>query len=135
MKDTLSVGLTTKKVITIDEKRTISFMGEEGRVYSTPSMVTDIEYTCHELLQKHLEEGENSVGTHISVDHVGATVEGDKIEIHVEIESIEGRAVSMTATVRDSLEKVGLGKHNRFIVNEAKTFDRLKEKRDKIFGN
>ena len=66
---------------TTDRDRTIGFMGDEGRVYSTPSMVRDIEYTCHELLNEHLEDGENSVGTHVSVDHIGATVEGDEVEV------------------------------------------------------
>ena len=91
-------------------------MGDEGRVYSTPSMVRDIEYTCHELLNEHLDDGENSVGTHVSVDHIGATVEGDEVEVSVTITTVEGRAVSFEATVKD-LEEVGRGAHNRFIVD------------------
>ena len=72
MKDTLLVGLQVTKKIKINRERTIGFMGEKGRVYGTPSMVEDIEYTCHELIQSHLDENENSVGTHVSVDHLGA---------------------------------------------------------------
>ena len=135
MKDSLTAGVTAIQKIAIDRDRTIGFMGDEGRVYSTPSMVRDIEYTCHELLNEHLNNGENSVGTHVSVDHIGATVEGDKVEVSVTITAVEGRAVSFEATVKDSLEEVGRGVHNRFVVDVQKTYERLTEKRKKVMGS
>ena len=135
MKESLTAGVTATQKITIDRDRTIGFMGDEGRVYSTPSMVRDIEYTCHELLSEHLDDGENSVGTHVSVDHIGATVEGDQVEVSVTITAVEGRAVSFDATVKDSLEEVGRGVHNRFVVDVQKTYERLTEKRKKVMGS
>ena len=135
MKESLTAGVTATQKIAIDRDRTIGFMGDEGRVYSTPSMVRDIEYTCHELLNEHLDDGENSVGTHISVDHIGATVEGDEVEVSVNITAVEGRAVSFEATVKDSLEEVGRGVHNRFVVDVQKTYERLTEKRKKVMGS
>ena len=135
MKESLTAGVTATQKITIDRDRTIGFMGDEGRVYSTPSMVRDIEYTCHELLNEHLDDGENSVGTHVSVDHIGATVEGDEVEVSVTITAVEGRAVSFEATVKDSLEEVGQGVHNRFVVDVQKTYERLTEKRKKVMGS
>ena len=135
MKESLTAGVTATQKIAIDRDRTIGFMGDEGRVYSTPSMVRDIEYTCHELLNEHLDDCENSVGTHVSVDHIGATVEGDEVEVSVTITAVEGRAVSFEATVKDSLEEVGRGVHNRFVVDVQKTYERLTEKRKKVMGS
>ena len=135
MKESLTAGVTATQKIAIDRDRTIGFMGDEGRVYSTPSMVRDIEYTCHELLSEHTDDGENSVGTHVSVDHIGATVEGDQVEVSVTITAVEGRAVSFDATVKDSLEEVGRGVHNRFVVDVQKTYERLTEKRKKVMGS
>ena len=135
MKESLTAGVTATQKIAIDRARTIGFMGDEGRVYSTPSMVRDIEYTCHELLNEHLDDGENSVGTHVSVDHIGATVEGDEVEVSITITAVEGRAVSFEATVKDSLEEVGRGVHNRFVVDVQKTYERLTEKRKKVMGS
>ena len=135
MKDTLSTGLQVTKKIKINRERTVGFMGEKGRVYGTPSMVEDIEYTCHELIQSHLDENENSVGTHVSVDHLGATLEGDVVEVNVAVVNIEGRTVSFEAEVKDTLEVVGRGKHNRFVVDINKTFERLNAKHEKLFGN
>ena len=134
MKDTLVAGLQVTKKIKINRERTIGFMGEKGRVYGTPSMVEDIEYTCHKLIQSHLDNGENSVGTHISVDHMGATLEGDIVEVKVAVINIDGRTVSFEAEVKDTLEVVGRGKHNRFIVEINKTFERLNAKHEKLFG-
>jgi len=132
MKDSLVAGISTTAKILVDRDRTIGFMGDEGRVYATPWMVRDIEHTARDLLIEHLDEDEDTVGTHVSVDHIAATVEGDSVEVTITVEEINGRAVSMSAHVKDSLEDVGIGKHNRFVVDKSKTFERLETKRAKI---
>ena len=132
MKDSLVVGISTSVKILVDKDRTIAFMGDEGRVYATPSMVLDIEYTARNWLMEYLDEGEDTVGTHVSVDHIGATVEGDTVEIVITVKELNGRAIMMTTRVKDSIEDVGEGNHNRFVVDKAKTFARIEEKRAKI---
>ena len=132
MKDSLVVGISTTVKILVDQDRTIAFMGNEGRVYATPSMVLDIEYTARNWLMEYLDEGEDTVGIHVSVDHIGATVEGDTVEIIITVIELNGRAIMMSAHVKDSLEDEGKGLHNRFVVDKSKTFARLEEKRLKI---
>jgi fluoroacetyl-CoA thioesterase len=44
MKASLHPGVARVSRITIDRDRTIGFMGDEGRVYATPRLVSDIEY-------------------------------------------------------------------------------------------
>jgi fluoroacetyl-CoA thioesterase len=73
MKYTLTTGLSTTARYTIDKGRTISFMGEEGRVYATPELVRDVENTCRDFLLEHLDPGEDSVGTRVELDHIAAT--------------------------------------------------------------
>ena len=132
MKDSLKVGISTTVNIAIDRDRTIAFMGDEGRVYATPSMVLDIEYVARDWLMEFLDETQDTVGTHVAVDHIGATVEGDNVEIEITINEINGRSINMITSVKDSLEQVGKGVHNRFVVDKEKTFARLEEKRAKI---
>ena len=132
MKDSLVVGISTSVKILVDKDRTIAFMGDEGRVYATPSMVLDIEYIARNWLMEYLDDGEDTVGTHVSVDHIGATVEGDTVEIVITVQELNGRAIMMTAHVKDSIEDVGKGNHNRFVVDKSKTFARIEEKRVKI---
>ena len=132
MKNSLVAGISTTTKILVDRERTIAFMGDEGRVYGTPSMILDIEYMARNWLLEHLDDNEDTVGTHISLDHVAATVENDSIEITLTVEEINGRAIKLIAQVKDSLEVVGKGVHNRFVVDKEKTFERLEAKRHKI---
>lgn len=131
MKSTLKVGLTSTKRITVDESRCIGFMGKEGMVYATPRMVSDVEYACRDFLLEHLDEGEDSVGAHVSIDHLAATPPGLEVTIEVRIADIEKRRVTFEFSVRDPIEECGRGRHVRFVADKAKTFERIKAKRAK----
>jgi len=130
MNEKLEAGLTHSARIDVDEKRTISFMGDEGRVYATPELVRDIEMTCRDLLLEVIDAGEDSVGTHIDVFHTAATPFGMWAEIDVTVTAVDGRAVTFDISARDPVEKICHGKHSRFVVDVAKTLARLKGKAD-----
>ncbi len=132
MKESLAAGLTTTTRIIVDDSRTISFMGDDGRVYATPELVRDIEMTCRELLLEQIDEGQDSVGTHIDVSHIAATPIGMWVDITVTVKTLDGRAVSFEISARDPLEQICRGSHTRFIVDIAKTFARLKGKIDAV---
>jgi len=131
MSEPLQAGLTLTRRIDIDRERTISFMGDECRVYSTPRMLYDIEMACRDLLLEHIEAGKDSVGTRVELDHVGATLMGMWVEVSVMLATVNGNAVAFDFTVRDAVEEVARGKHNRFIVGIEKTAQRLQAKRAK----
>ena len=103
-------------------------MGEDMRTYATPSMILDIEQTCRDLIVEHADEGEDSVGTEVVVRHLAPTLLGMTVEVTVTVLSIDGRKVQFEASVKDELEAVGAGTHTRFVVDKAKTFERLKAK-------
>jgi predicted thioesterase len=128
MSENLKPGLTSTRRYDIDTARTIAFMGEDSRVYSTPALLYDIEVVCRDLLLEHIEPGKDSVGTRVELDHVGATLLGMWVEITVTVTEVNGAAVSFEFTARDALEEVARGKHNRFIVGVDKTVQRLKGK-------
>lgn len=129
MKDTLTEGLTTTRRFTVDKERTIDFMGADGRVYATPMLVRDIEATCRDLLLEHLDEGEDSVGTRVEIDHLAATLQGMWVDITATLVEAKGRAVTFEITARDPVEQAAGGRHSRFIVDIAKTKERLKAKK------
>ena len=120
-----------KKELVVDEARCISFMGKEGMVYATPRRVSDVEYACRDFLLAHLDPGEDSVGVHVAIDHLAATPMGLKVTVEARVEEVDRRKVVFSYSVKDPLEEVGRGKHIRFVVETAKTFDRLKAKRAK----
>jgi fluoroacetyl-CoA thioesterase len=131
MKSSLAPGLSARKELVVDEARCIGFMGKEGMVYATPRMVSDVEYTCRDFLLQHLDAGEDSVGAHVSIDHLAATPLGLKVEISARVVEVDRRKVTFEFAVHDPVEQVGRGKHVRFVVETAKTRERLAAKRAK----
>ena len=131
MKDSLKAGLTTRREVLVDESRCIGFMGKEGMVYATPRMVSDVEYTCRDFLLQHLDAGEDSVGAHVSIDHLAATPLGLKVTIDAKIVEVDRRRVTFEFSVRDPIEECGRGRHVRFVVETAKSRERLAAKRAK----
>jgi predicted thioesterase len=131
MKESLKTGLKFTKSLKVDEPRCIGFMGKEGMVYATPRMVSDVEYTCRDFLLEHLDAGEDSVGTHVSIDHLAATPLGLDVTIEITISEIDRRKVAFAFSVKDTVEEVGRGTHVRFVVEAAKTRERLAAKRAK----
>lgn len=131
MKSTLVPGASTSKTVTVDEARCIGFMGKEGMVYATPRMVSDVEYTCRDFLLQHLDPGEDSVGAHVSIDHLAATPMGLTVKIEARVAEVDRRKVTFEFSVHDPVEQVGRGKHVRFVVETAKTRERLAQKRAK----
>ena len=134
MIEDVKAGMKHTRRIDIDAGRIISHMDEELAVYSTPSMVEDIEMTCQEFIQRHLPDEQNTVGTHVAVDHMAPTPAGAWVEVSIEVTGVDGRMVTMEAVVTDAVEQVGRGKHNRFVVDNEKTRERLIAKRKKIEG-
>ena len=132
MKESLRPGVSRVNFISIDKDRTIGFMGEEGRVYATPSLVRDIEYTCRDLILEHADADEDSVGIEVSIRHLAATPLGMNVEISATVAAVEGRKVAFDIFAKDDLEQICEGTHSRFVVDKTKTLERLKAKAAKF---
>ena len=128
MKNTLAAGLETTREFVVDRERTIDFMGEDARVYATPSLVRDIEVACRELLLSHLETGEDSVGTRVELDHLAPSVMGSRISIYVKAVEVKGRAVTFEINGREGSDAICRGRHTRFVVDVEQTRQRLRRK-------
>ena len=131
MKDTLKPGIDATTRFEVDRERTIDFMGDAARVYATPMLVRDIEIACRELLLQHVDAGEDSVGTRVEIDHIGATLLGMAVELTVRVAEVNGRAVVFEVEGRDAVEPIVRGRHSRFVVDVAKTGQRLAAKAQK----
>ena len=132
MKDTLKAGAVHEERIAIDEERTIAFMGDELRVYATPLMVRDIEHTCRQLLLPHHDDGEDSVGARVEIDHLGPTLIGQSVTVNAEVVEVEGPRVVFEVNVHDELDHVGRARHIRFVIDKAKQGGRLAKKKARL---
>jgi predicted thioesterase len=132
VKDSLKAGLEMKCRYDINRERTIDFMGDELRVYGTPWMARDIEETCRLLTLEHLDEGEDSVGARIEVDHLGASLLGSWVEVTAKVVNTDGRRVTFEAEVHDPLDHVGKARHVRFVIDKDRQKERLQAKAAKL---
>jgi fluoroacetyl-CoA thioesterase len=128
MKPTLKPGLAHTKKITVDEARVINFMGDDCRVYATPRIISDLEYTCRDFLLGHLDTGEDSVGTKVNWEHVGPALLGAEVTLSIKLTGVDGRRVTFAATVDEGSDVVARGTHERFIVDVQRVRERLLKK-------
>jgi predicted thioesterase len=128
MKASLAAGASATARIVVDRERTIDFMGENARVYATPMLVRDVEIAARDLIGRHLDLGEDTVGIRIELDHLAATLLGMPVELGVRIAAVEGRVVTVDFEGRDSVDVICRGRHRRFVVDVAATQARLAAK-------
>ena len=134
MKDSLESGLSRTNRVEIDQSRTVGFLGDDSRVYSTPFLLYDIETTSRQLINEHLDEGEDSVGGHADISHLAPTPLGMWAEIRVTITEIKGRRVVLEFECRDPLDTIARGTHIRYIVDKIKTVEQINTKKHKAAG-
>jgi fluoroacetyl-CoA thioesterase len=134
MKPGLSVGETLTRSIVVDRARTIDFLGETLRIYSTPQMVLDAEQTCRHLILPWCDPGEDSVGTGIALSHKGSTLLGMTVEVTATVKAVDGRRVSLAVSVRDAIEEISSGDHGRFVVQIDKVRERVMQKKKTVEG-
>ena len=125
MKDTLRPGLSHTETHRVDARRCIEFMGEDLRIYATPELLRDIEFTCRNLLLAHCDEGEDSVGVAVDFAHSAATPIGMSVRITATVAEVAGRRVVLDVVGTDEVEEIARGRHTRFIVDMAKAKQRL----------
>ena len=127
VKETLKVGANTELEMVTPREMGIAHLGPDApRMYSTPAMISLMEQASIKVLTPHLDEGEQSVGTKISVSHFKATPIGQKVRAHSTLAEIVdvGRPTKryrFTVEAFNEREKIGEGTHERAVIN-AKQF-------------
>jgi len=132
MKPSLKPGLSHSRKVSVDDSRVIEFMGEDCRVYATPRIISDVEYTCRDFLLGHLDPGEDSVGTRVNWEHVGPALLGETVVVSIKLVQVEGRRVTFEAAVDAGGDAVARGTHERFVVDVQKVRDRLLKRKARV---
>ncbi len=125
----IKLGTKNERRIKVRHNQTTSFLWEGENVFSTPSMISEMEETCRLLLKEQflkVDSEWDSVGTVVDINHTAATPVGAEIILKAEIIGVDGRRVQFKVSTEDNLEQIGEGKHERFIINIPK----FKEKFD-----
>ena len=122
----LGVSLHRKRVVRRDD--CISFLGADVRPsLSTPSMIKWMEYCCRDAIAPHLQEGHDSVGVRVCVDHLAATPMGQQVTYAATVAAVDGSKVRFDVEASDGTQVVGRGTHDRFVVNIRRFAARLRK--------
>lgn len=120
----LESGMHRELTVPVGERITVPAVFPDAPVFqrmppvlATAFMVGLIERACIELLSDRLAPGQRSVGTHISVSHIAPTAIGQPVTAAVTLESVRGRRLSFQVAVRDDIELIGEGRHERFVID------------------
>lgn len=122
-------GMTREDSFIIAMENSAIHLGSgSSRVLATPWMIAFMERVSHRLLTCCLPEGYSSVGTHLDVRHLAPTPVGATIRVRAEVLSVDGNRVFFSIEAWDTLEKIGEGKHERAVIDEARFLRRVEKK-------
>ena len=136
MKDTLKPGIEHSFTFSIDESKSVPALYPESdefkvmpNVFATGFMVGLIEWTCIQALNPHLDwPEEQTVGTHIDVNHIAATPPGLEVTAKVKLVRVDGRRLVFEAEAHDGIDLITRGRHERFIIDKGKFDRKMQEK-------
>ena len=123
MKPSLTQGLKHSFSYQVPPTKTVPHLYDEAPqlqvmpdVFATGFLVGLMEWTCVQLLEPHLDEGEGSLGTHIDVSHKSATPVGFTVTVEPECIELRGPRAKFKVSAHDGVDEIGAGTHERFIV-------------------
>ena len=122
-------GTTGSAELVVGEEHTAPRVGS-GKVHvlATPVMINLVEAAALAAVEHLLPEGYQSLGTHLDVRHIAATPVGMRVKASVEVSAVNGRTISFSISVKDEIDLIGDGVHERVVVNVAKFDQRVQRK-------
>ncbi len=127
-------GAAKERKIIINEGQSTSFLWEGENIFSTPSMISEMEETCRLLLKEEFLQDEewDSVGTLVNIRHLKATPVGAEIKLKAKVVNVNNRRVTFEVDAVDKIEKIGEGIHERTIINIPEFRERFNTKLKKL---
>jgi enoyl-CoA hydratase/carnithine racemase/predicted thioesterase len=124
MRQGLKPGDHGELIQVVDPTMTITLGGlPQATVFSTPAMILLMELAAREALRPFLEDGEESVGVDVRVEHTGGAAQGAAVRGIARVTRIDGRRIDFEVSAFAGDREIGRGTHARAVVS----LDRLVE--------
>ena len=122
-------GLAGYAELVVGDAHTAPSIGSgKVRVLATPVMINLIEAAALDAVERLLPAGYQSLGTHLDVRHIAATPVGMRAKAVATVEKVSERTIFFKVEVRDEVDLIGDGTHERVVVNVAKFDLRVQKK-------
>lgn len=117
----LQPGIERTDEFTVEDRLLTDVGGTIGiSVLSTPGMIAMMERNSAILSFEHLPVGKATVGFEVCVKHVAAAAEGTVCTVHSRLTDIvDGRKLRYDVEVKEGDRTVGVGTHERRIIDAA----------------
>ena len=97
-------------------------------VLATPIMILIMENAALNAIKPYLEAGESALGTRVDVRHLAATPVGRHVTGEAKVTKVDGRRIEFAVRAADGNEEIGVGTHERVVIQLAKLAERMKAK-------
>lgn len=130
----IELGMKFTVETTVTEALTAAAIGSGALpVFGTPFMTAMMENAAMGCLQRFLEDGKGSVGTHLDVSHDAPTPVGMKVWTEAEITAVSenGKMVDFAVKAWDEKGPIGIGTHTRAIISNDRFLAKCNGKLEK----
>ena len=125
----METGIKGKKTIKVTEELSAKVIGSGSlEVFATPAMIALMENTASESVEPYLEDGQGTVGTMVHISHSSATAVGEEVTCETVLTEIDRKRFVFTCKVYDKAGLIGEGTHERFIIDNQKFMDKVRNK-------
>jgi fluoroacetyl-CoA thioesterase len=97
-------------------------------ILATPVMIMIMENAALNAIKPFLDAGESALGTRVEVRHLAATPAGRRVTGEAEVTKVDGRRIEFRIQATDESEEIGVGTHERMVIDLAKFSERMKVK-------
>ena len=124
-KPVLTPGMVVETKIAVTETQTAQQMGSGRRqVLATPALVALMEAAAQKIIDAHVPEGWESVGTGIELTHDAMTPVGMMVAVRAELVHFDGKEAVFDVSAQDEQGTIGLGRHRRRLA-KTRTLERM----------
>jgi fluoroacetyl-CoA thioesterase len=122
----LVAGLTATLERTVGDTDTAAAVGSGSLpVLGTPVLLAWCEAATCAAVEPCLAEGQTTVGTRVSVEHLAPSAVGAVVRISAGTTHVDGRLVRFTVAVRQDGKLVASGEVTRVVVNAERFLSRV----------
>jgi fluoroacetyl-CoA thioesterase len=97
-------------------------------VLATPVMIMVMENAALNAIKPYLDAGESALGTRVDVRHLAATPAGRRVTGEAQVTRVDARRIEFSIRATDAGEEIGVGTHERVVIQLSKLSERMKAK-------
>ena len=125
----ITIGMKGEVSTLVEREDTAAQVGSGNLlVYATPCMAALMEGAACEAIAQALPEGQTTVGTLLSIEHLSATPVGLEVRAEAEVTAVEGKRITFSLRAFDEAGEIGRAVHERFIIKTERFLEKCYDK-------